>query len=103
MLTVPSASPYLQGKEPTQDQPLTLKEEPMNLSQEIEARRRKPLPGPEVRRLLRTTAGLSVEDVAALVEVSTGAVYRWEEGNREPRGENRRRYLEVLRALGAEE
>lgn len=35
-------------------------------------------------RMLRERAGLSVEDVASLCDVSYAAVYRWERGQSDP-------------------
>jgi transcriptional regulator with XRE-family HTH domain len=43
-----------------------------------------------------------MEDVAAVVGVTRQAVALWENGAREPRGENLERYLEVLEALKRE-
>ena len=57
------------------------------------------LPGPEYRRALRIEAQLTLEQVASELAVHRSAVSRWERGLRNPRGENRRRYSELLDEL----
>jgi transcriptional regulator with XRE-family HTH domain len=48
------------------------------------------------RRQLREQAGLSRPAVAELIGVSAEAMRLWEIGDREPEGENRRRYVDLL-------
>ncbi|OLB80752.1 MAG: hypothetical protein AUI14_05745 [Actinobacteria bacterium 13_2_20CM_2_71_6] len=57
------------------------------------------LPSPDARRQLREACGLSVNDLAQSVGVTPAAVRQWERGERAPRGELRRRYVEALRVL----
>lgn len=52
----------------------------------------------EARRL-RLEAALSLGEIASAVGVSTSTVYRWEAGERQPRGDGAVRYLEALEAL----
>jgi DNA-binding transcriptional regulator YiaG len=54
------------------------------------------LPPPAVRRQLRESAGLSRPEVAARLGVSGEALRLWEEGLREPQGDNRAPYLSLL-------
>lgn len=63
------------------------------------ARFARQLPQPEVCRALRRSAGLTQEDLADTVGVSRQAIAAYEAGDRRPRGEHLRRYVEVLRAL----
>lgn len=63
------------------------------------AARREPLPAPEVRRALRVARGLTQADVAALLSIDRASVARYELGIREPRGELRKAYRKMLRAL----
>jgi transcriptional regulator with XRE-family HTH domain len=58
-----------------------------------------PLPPPKVRRALRIARDLTQDDTAELMEVARATVSRWETGQREPRGELRRKYAELLREL----
>lgn len=64
----------------------------------VEAKR---LPPPVLRKELRKAAGLTLVDVAALVEVSKQSIWLWEAGRVEPRGANRLRYAQVLDQLNA--
>ncbi len=57
------------------------------------------LPGTDYRRGLRKEAQLSLEEVAFRIGVTRSAVSRWERGLRDPKGENRRRYSELLAEL----
>jgi transcriptional regulator with XRE-family HTH domain len=50
-------------------------------------------------RSLRLAAGLSLAEVAEHVGVSPVTVYRWEVGDRRPRGEAALRYGRLLEAL----
>jgi DNA-binding transcriptional regulator YiaG len=67
------------------------------LSTAVAARRA--LPEPQVCKLLRTTAGVSLAEVAKAVGVSKQAVWTWEEGTRRPTGARLERYLAVLDTL----
>lgn len=68
----------------------------------VRARRRRTLPTPEMRRLLRERAGLTQRDLGQVLQVSGVAVCRWESGVRTPRGALLDRYLEVLNKLARE-
>ena len=48
----------------------------------------------------RLAAGLSLTEVAAAVGVTPAAVFRWEKGDRVPRGEAALRYARLLNRLG---
>ena len=65
--------------------------------------RRTQLPPPPVRRALRIAAGLTQDEIAALLEdedpVNRATVSRWERGTREPRGRRRLKYAELLNSL----
>jgi len=50
-------------------------------------------------RAMREDAGLSLSELAAAVQVHKVTIFRWEHGQRRPRGEAARRYLEVLDGL----
>ena len=52
--------------------------------------------------MIREQAGVSQGDVAEALGVTRPAVSYWETGRREPRGENRRRYVELLGRLARE-
>jgi len=52
----------------------------------------------EARRI-REAAGLSLENVAMEIGVSASAVYRWERGDRVPRGRAAGEYAELLLRL----
>lgn len=62
-------------------------------------RHRQALPPPPVRRLLRKTAGVSLQAVADHVGVSRQAIFNWETGAAHPTGENLTRYLDALEIL----
>jgi transcriptional regulator with XRE-family HTH domain len=64
-----------------------------------EARRRRSLPPPAIRRLLRKHAGLTQAEVATVLGVRRPAVTRYETGARDPRGEVRLAYVELLERL----
>ncbi|MFH9225935.1 helix-turn-helix transcriptional regulator [Streptomyces lydicus] len=57
------------------------------------------LPCPEQRRALRTSAGLSQQELADAVGVTRQAVSHWESGIRTPRGAVLDRYIDAIRAL----
>lgn len=61
--------------------------------------RRKRLPRPAERKLLRLQAGLTQRDVALSLGISTAAVSRYESGDREPRAAILSRYLTVMERL----
>lgn len=65
-------------------------------------RRRKTLPDPDLRRLIRVRAGLSQEELAQLIGTSRAAVSRWETGARVPRNPHLDRYAAVLDRLARE-
>ena len=57
------------------------------------------LPSAGIRRALRERHGLSQRRIAEAVGVSREAITKYEAGDREPRGETRRRYAEALDEL----
>ena len=63
------------------------------------AQRRKGLPGPIERRLLRLRAGLTQRDVAKCLGTTAAAVSRYESGDREPHGPILEKYLNVIERL----
>jgi transcriptional regulator with XRE-family HTH domain len=68
-----------------------------------QARARRRLPEPPLRRYLRERAGLSQHSVAEVVGVEVSTISRWENGTRQPRhGAALDAYLEVLDRLAAE-
>jgi transcriptional regulator with XRE-family HTH domain len=68
-----------------------------------QARTRRRLPEPTLRRYLRERAGLSQDAVARAVGVEVSTISRWERGTREPRyGAALAAYLDVLDRLAAE-
>ena len=68
----------------------------------IHRSRKRRLPDPEVRRMLRNRSGLTQADVASAIGVERPTVSRWESGLRTPRGRHADAYAELLRALAAE-
>ena len=66
------------------------------------AQRRRSLPSPVERRLLRMRAGLTQADVAGCLGTTTAAVSRYESGDREPSPAILDRYLGVLERLSGE-
>jgi transcriptional regulator with XRE-family HTH domain len=50
-------------------------------------------------RSLRVAAGLSLREVAAELGVGPSTLFRWEAGERRPRGKAAIRYAELLEAL----
>jgi DNA-binding transcriptional regulator YiaG len=50
-------------------------------------------------RAIRQAADLSLTEMGELVEVDRTTVWRWEMGQRRPRGDAARRYLTVLEGL----
>ncbi|MFE7856013.1 helix-turn-helix transcriptional regulator [Streptomyces sp. NPDC057403] len=57
------------------------------------------LPSPAQRRELREAAGLTQQELGAIVGVGRKAVSHWEAGIRTPRGLVLDRYVEALNAL----
>ncbi len=57
------------------------------------------LPAPDERRKIRLSAGVSLEELAAELGVTPGAVSRWELGQSEPRTKNALAYRALLDAL----
>jgi transcriptional regulator with XRE-family HTH domain len=66
------------------------------------ARRRRETPDPAWARMLRQRAGLTQEEVAALLGVTGPEVCRYENNQRRPRGAVRDRYFELLDRLARE-
>jgi transcriptional regulator with XRE-family HTH domain len=54
-------------------------------------------------RELRESAGLSASALARDLDVTTGALTRWEQGLRFPQRANARRYAKILRRLAAQQ
>ena len=61
--------------------------------------RRRSLPCPAERRLLRLRAGLTLADVAESIGTTAPSVSRYETGRRSPRGLILDKYLEAIKAL----
>jgi DNA-binding XRE family transcriptional regulator len=57
------------------------------------------LPAPDIRRVIRLSVGVPAEELAHAVGVTRQTIYRWEAGDREPRGRLRERYAAALRAM----
>lgn len=72
----------------------------MTLLEEVRASHR--MPSPAAARLIRVTAGVSQERLAAELGVHRMTVHRWEAGERKPRGHIRARYAALLQALQQE-
>lgn len=68
-----------------------------------QARVRRGLPDPHIRRLLRVQAGLSQAEVARALGIGRVAVTRYESGQRTPRGQLCVAYVRLLRRLAREE
>jgi transcriptional regulator with XRE-family HTH domain len=62
-------------------------------------RERRDLPPPAMRRAIRESADLSLDQVANALGVSRQAVSHWEQGARDPRPEHLRAYAKLLREL----
>lgn len=67
-----------------------------------EVRLERRLPAPATARAIRLEANLSLGRMATELGVDRVTVGRWESGTRHPRGENLRRYVELLEALSEE-
>lgn len=66
------------------------------------SRRRRNLPDPDMRRLLRERARLTQADLAETLRVSPATVSRWESGARTPRGHALDQYADLLIELTKE-
>jgi transcriptional regulator with XRE-family HTH domain len=67
-----------------------------------DARARRSLPDPAVRRLLRERAGLTQDQLANVLGVGRVAVTRYESGLRTPRGDTCVKYALLLERLAKE-
>lgn len=67
-----------------------------------EVRAAQSLPDPSVARLIRLSAGVSQERLARELGVHRTTLYRWEAGERRPRGNDRVKYVALLRDLRSE-
>lgn len=56
-------------------------------------------PSPEMARAIRKAAGVPVQAIADELGVDRVTVHRWESGIRQPRGDNLRRYVELLEEI----
>lgn len=75
----------------------------MTVESLIERHRTVPLPPPAERRRRREAFGISLVALGGEVGVTAAAMSRYETGKREPRGEVRERYAEVLASLARHE
>lgn len=66
----------------------------------VEAMRR--LPPPIERRLIRMTAGLTREEAASALGVTSTALYHWETGRADPGKDSIEAYVALLERLQAE-
>jgi DNA-binding transcriptional regulator YiaG len=64
-----------------------------------QAKLRRQLPPPPLRRALREQAGLSKSSVGAAIGVSAMAILHWERGTRRPNPEHLAKYAALLRSL----
>jgi DNA-binding XRE family transcriptional regulator len=65
--------------------------------------RARALPSRRERRAIRIASGIAVDELAAIVGVDPGTIYRWER-NLDPNRRHRDRYAELLEVLrGADE
>lgn len=71
----------------------------MSVIERIALKRR--LPRPSERRGLRVRVGLTMQEIADELNVTAGAVGQWERGERNPRGRNLSRYVEILETIRA--
>lgn len=67
----------------------------------VELARAKALVRSGAGRTVRQAAGLSLAEVGTALGVDPSTVYRWETGERHPRGERALAYADVLRRLMA--
>jgi transcriptional regulator with XRE-family HTH domain len=66
------------------------------------SRKRRGLPDPRTRQMIRVRAGLSQGELAAVIGVDRASISRWESGAREPADAHLASYLEALDRLMAE-
>jgi DNA-binding transcriptional regulator YiaG len=64
-----------------------------------EVRQRHAFPEPAVRKAIREAVGIPRTRIASALGVTPTTVWRWETGEREPRGDLRARYGELLMRL----
>jgi hypothetical protein len=62
-------------------------------------RRRRELPTPPVCKQIREQARITIPELSAAVGISESSMMAYESGRRQPRGVNRDRYVEALRAM----
>ena len=76
----------------------------MNLLEDLlqRAQRRRRLPVPPARRMLRERAGLTQAEIAGLLHVNRASVSRYESGNRQPRRQLAINYVQLLERLAAD-
>ena len=86
---------------PTSNHTHAMAEKMQSLSEVVAAAasRRRPIPDPEVRRAIRSAAGLTQRELALVLGVDRATVSRYELGTRSPIGTRRERYLSVLEEL----
>jgi DNA-binding XRE family transcriptional regulator len=66
------------------------------------SRKRRELPDPQTRRLIRVRAGVTQADLAGAVGVDPASISRWESGGREPADLYVAGYADALGRLMAE-
>ena len=71
----------------------------MNATALVDLSRTRDLARSGSARSIRMAAGLSLSEVGSAVGVAESTVFRWEHGERAPRGEAGLRYGELLEAL----
>lgn len=67
-----------------------------------EVRAARDLPSPEMARLIRRAAGVSVARMAQALEINRTTLFRWETGEMQPRAAQRARYGQLLAELQRE-
>lgn len=67
----------------------------------LSASKARKLPTPDERKAIREAANITQAEVAAVIGTSAQAVSQYEAGKRQPRGELRTRYSELLTFLAA--
>jgi transcriptional regulator with XRE-family HTH domain len=65
----------------------------------LETVRAAQLPAPAMRRMIRTAAGVTLNEVAAEIGVTPMTVLRWERGETEPRRDRAIAYRQLLDGL----
>lgn len=86
-------------KTETKAPPLVAKEIRERTLEAIAARRPPQLPDPQEWRSLRTRAGLTVTEVAEILQVTKSAVTHWEHGSRRPSRRVAASYAVLLQTL----